>query len=503
MSPSTETGGVPRLSPLWSWLLFLPLLVYGLTLAATWPSAALVVDEQSYLTAAAAFAEGDKTLHRWALAPLREVTEPASRYVPGLSALMTPVVALFGWRGAFAVPLLGLLLGVLATTRLLRAQRLPPEAVALVWLYVPTFALSRLAMSDMPSLAVVAGSLALFWREDGPRVQGRRLLAGVLAGVSLSLRETNPLVLAPFFAQALWRRERGVPALVVGGLLGLAVRPALSAWAFGDPWAVKPPGYGFAWATVTTGGPLYLLLSCVALPLGLPAALRYRGERAGALQVSVLALLGLYSCYTYTAAESGPAQRLLLVGRFVLPLVPVLTVAVAWSWADLLRRRTGDAAAEPVARAARLRQAALVVALVAGCVWAVGANLGLARRDRAAGAVGAQLADLIPEGAVVICQVGQDDKLLGVTRRHVRPAPLAALRPAHLAAVQARAATERRSVLVMLHERHESAHWRGVSARAAAQVTAAVGARAPALDAALPGPRRVRVWRLDPPAVSP
>lgn len=84
--------------------------------------------------------------------------------------LMAPWVALFGWRGAFAIPVLSLALSILITARWLRGEG-PSTLFALLILgFAPSLVLGRVAISDMPSGPVVALGLWLFWRglDRGP-----------------------------------------------------------------------------------------------------------------------------------------------------------------------------------------------------------------------------------------------------------------------------------------------------------------------------------------------
>src|SRR5207248_10259471 len=98
-------------------------------------------------------------------------------------------------------------------------------------------------------------------------------------GASVLLRETNALFLAPFIAGSLVRRERGALALSLGAAAGLALRPLASQLAFGDPFFTKVHGYGWSLQAALHNLPLCLFGAAVLVPLGLVAALGYRGPR--------------------------------------------------------------------------------------------------------------------------------------------------------------------------------------------------------------------------------
>jgi 4-amino-4-deoxy-L-arabinose transferase-like glycosyltransferase len=83
--------------------------------------------------------------------------------------------------------------------------------------YLPSLVLGRVAQSDMPSTALAALALWLFWARGSDR-RMRWAASGLVAGLALSVRETNALLFAPLYLGALIRREGGTWALIAGGL---------------------------------------------------------------------------------------------------------------------------------------------------------------------------------------------------------------------------------------------------------------------------------------------
>jgi len=197
-----------------------------------------------------------------------------------------------GWRASFLASALALLATVLLTARWLACEGRSPLFALLLLGFPSAVAYGRMATSDVPSAAVVAAGLLLFWRGlDGAR--GAWLAAGFLAGASTLLRESNVLPFAPLFAGALLRRDRGWPALAAGGALGLALRGGASWWTWGDPLYVKEAGYGFAPANVLANLDVDALGLLVFVPGGLLVAAAYRGRR----RPEVLAALALYVAF--------------------------------------------------------------------------------------------------------------------------------------------------------------------------------------------------------------
>ena len=214
-------------------------LIYLLGLACFYPASIVIKDEVNYLEPAYAFSKGSLCLDKVSALTGEVYCQPSGRYLPGLAAVMAPFVELFGWRGAYIVPALAVAVATLCTGVWLRAAGRSPLFALIVLGYPPVLVLGRTAMSDVPSTALAALGLWLFWTGDGDR-RGRWLASGFVAGVSLSFRETNALLFAPLYLGALIRRESGVGMLVAGGIAGSLVRPLLTAIVFGDPLYVFP-----------------------------------------------------------------------------------------------------------------------------------------------------------------------------------------------------------------------------------------------------------------------
>jgi hypothetical protein len=107
-------------------LVGLALVVYSAGFFAFYPNAITNTDEACYIRQAAAFSRGEvrvPSVHPVAGSPTEEVV---SWYPPGLSALMTPAVKLWGWRGAFAVSWLSVIAVVLINGASCKTSRLPP-----------------------------------------------------------------------------------------------------------------------------------------------------------------------------------------------------------------------------------------------------------------------------------------------------------------------------------------------------------------------------------------
>jgi hypothetical protein len=293
------------------------------------PRVLLVVDEFQYVGQAVAFARGSLSL------PETDPIIPAnhlrvvSNFPPGTSLLQTPLVAIAGWRGAMALSLLSVIAATLITMRWLRETD-HDEAFALL---APAFFgvafFGRLAMSDVPTAAIVATSLWLVWRAEG-RSWSWSFLAGLTAGLSLLFRETNAVLLAPILFGALLRKKCVPWAVVLGGVIGVAVRLAISKEMFGSAFYFRDSGYGFSLASLRHTLPQYAVILFVMFPLGTLLPFFYRGPRRAEIVTAVALYVALFLCYEYdSAAENGVLKGLILTSRYMVPAVPLLAFMAA------------------------------------------------------------------------------------------------------------------------------------------------------------------------------
>jgi 4-amino-4-deoxy-L-arabinose transferase-like glycosyltransferase len=345
------------------------LAVYAVGFLVFFPSVLGVSDESLYVRQAVAFASGHLTVPE--TNPLTGATSQVvpSPYPIGTSLLQTPFVAVGGWRCAAILSLICLIIAVLILTRWLAEDGKSP-LYALLFLGFPSvLVLGRVAMSDMPSAALLTLTMWLLLRKAGRR-RVNWALAGFVAGASLLLRETNALFVAPLFIGAVLGREEGTVALILGGVVGTGLRLLASLLVFGSAFHARNPVYGWSLSAIPHNAPLYLLALTVLVPGGLIAVAFYRGERRRALQATVLCVLLFFSAYEYAGHESGLLKQLVLSTRFMIPLVPLITLAMAdvvpRAWAALLRRGEGVARLLTVLRSWAV--GGWVVAVCAACV---------------------------------------------------------------------------------------------------------------------------------------
>jgi hypothetical protein len=328
-------------------------LLYGVGFLAFYPNSVTNDDESGYMRQTLLLLEGKSSIPK--LNALTGETEDffPSKYPYGTALLMSVPVAIAGWRGAYVVPCLSLLAGVLLLGRWLQQEGRSPLFALLLLGYPPNLVMGRVTMSDVPSLFIVIFGLWLFWRGIG-RSWRWWLASGFVAGGSMLFRESNPIPFAPFFAGALLRRERNTWALVVGGIAGLGLRVAANTYFLHNPFHYRS-AYVLALSTLPERLPIYALALLVFVPGGLVLALLYRGRRWPELCISVAGFVIAYLIQFYYTFTTSTAKNMVVTPRYVIPIVPVIVFGMAESVSRLWSRWLEGA---PEARRERLRTVA-------------------------------------------------------------------------------------------------------------------------------------------------
>jgi len=319
-------------------------LSYVVGLALYPPRVLTVVDEDRYVSQALAFARGAPVIEGSGIVVPPVQVRAISDYPPGTSLLQTPFVAAFGWRGAILVSLASLILATLFTAAWLRDAGKPVGFA----LFVPGFAavpvFGRIAMSDMPSGALVAFVCWSLWKSESGNTRWS-VVTGLAAGASLLLREPLAVLLAPLLLGAVIRRRARAVPLFLGGAVGVTLRLVLSKVLFGSAVYVRDSGITFSLGSLAHTIPVYAAILLVMFPMGALLPFFYRGQRRLEVVVAVVAYVLLFLLYDYDVIRGqGPVKGLLLAARFMIPVVPLLAWMAADVWPRILNR--GGARAE-------------------------------------------------------------------------------------------------------------------------------------------------------------
>ncbi len=373
-----------RLSPN-SRLMYAVLGAYALGFLVFWPRVLMVVDEERYVSQALAFARGAVAIPGAGILFPAPGVSTISNFPPGTSLLQTPFVWALGWRGAALLSVIALAVCTLVTARWLRDCGRNPGFALLIPAFLPVALFGRVAMSDVPSAALVAIACWALWRAQGST--GLSLLAGFCVGVSVLFRETLFVLLAPLLAGALLRRSGVTWALACGFLAGGLTRLGVSELLFDAAAFVRDPGYGFSLSSLRHTLPVYAVVLLVMFPGAALLPVFYRGSRRAELVTGASLYVATFLLYGYDGIRlNGPAKGLVLMSRFMVPLVPVLAFMAADVWPRVWRRmRAGSADDRTVVLLTRAgAMAAIALALgVHLMAWRQEADAALIVRDLA------------------------------------------------------------------------------------------------------------------------
>lgn len=327
-----RSSGTP---PQW---LYAVLAAYVVGFAIFWPRALLVVDEERYVSQAIAFAQGHTTIQGAEILVPPKRLKMISDYPPGTSLLQTPLVWALGWRGAALLSVLSLVGASLLTARWLKMTGKNEEFAIVVPAFLGTALFGRIAMSDVPAAALVAGFCYTLWRSDG----GRRVPsfgAGFLGGVALLVREPISLLVAPLALGAMLRRRVRPTPMLLGGLFALALRFVLAKAFFGSALYVRDPAAGFSLHSLERTVPVYSVILLVLFPAGALLPFLYRGPRRFEMVSAAALYVALFLLYDWDAVRGqGTLKGVLLSARFMVPLLPILAFMAADVWPRLVAR---------------------------------------------------------------------------------------------------------------------------------------------------------------------
>jgi hypothetical protein len=236
----------------------------------------------------------------------------------------TPVVRLFGLRGAYVIPAIAFLLlapALRKTAEVLRLSVSPGVLGFIATVGSPLLFYALEFWEHTPAVALLAFSTWLVFSalEDGPA--SRAMLGGVLAGFAVTLRPEAGCYVAGLLAAVSWHsRKRWFPtgvALMVGVALALVLQGFVLAMHSGSPWGVhlganmvalrdgwvlKRVAYAATWLNANTW---FALAGLTSIALSLVGAI------AGASRVSpVLGVLGSGAIAICAARACFPRESL-------------------------------------------------------------------------------------------------------------------------------------------------------------------------------------------------
>ncbi len=139
--------------------------MYAVGFALFYPATVTVADEGTYIRQAQLMRQGSTSIEL--VNPFTgEPSElrPINGYPLGTALFLLPFVSIGGREAACLLSLVCTLAGIAITGRWLKEQEYSPLWAVLLLSYPATIVMGRVAMSEAPSLLVVALGLWLTWR---------------------------------------------------------------------------------------------------------------------------------------------------------------------------------------------------------------------------------------------------------------------------------------------------------------------------------------------------
>jgi hypothetical protein len=468
------------------------LLLYALGFLIWYPSPFPTnTDESMFLTQTRLLLEGRATTEK--IDPFTgERFEFLRRPYPnGLPALMAPFMWLGGVRGAYLLPPLSLVAAVLLLGAWLREQGYSPVFALLALGFVPTLVMGRVAMTDVPSLAIVTLGLWLFWR-GLDRGWLWWLASAFVAGSAMTVRPTNCLPFIGLYAGTVLRREPRCLALIAGGLMGLGVRLLATYLQHGDPFFERG-AYPLDLASIGERLPLHLLALLVLVPGGLVAASAYRGRRRPEVIFSVWLYFAFYLFQEYSTDTTSLAKRIVLALRYFIELLPLLVLGMADAVPRALRAlrsRLPDASWTAVVRVAAL---ALVAWLIGLSVASVAVHAYLDRWSAGQAAIAQAIQEHTGDDTVVITNPEATYKFMRQADRRYQYVSNWVVTPEEVTQLVDRHG----EVFIVLLDRTDSDYWRERSQQHDVFIASLEQEPVLELDRAFSPTDRLRIWRLD------
>lgn len=300
-----------------------------------YPNHFLIADETVYFDQAMAWSAGARTLQHCPPCPGACTADLPGDYPAGTALLAVPFLWLIGPSGVFWCGLTAWLAGIWGIFRALAAAKKDALWAVYPWFFLPGIILTRTLMSDLPGFALAA--LFIWGYSNGVRKPICHFGAGAAAGLSLLFRETNLLWALPFLLSASVRKTPERRLLWAGFGVGLLPR-LVSGWVlYGHPLYIRDPGISFSISHLPGQLGLYFLVLLVVAPGGLyllwKSSWRYRVETWATIGL----YLAVYGCYGYDALAKSGYKGLILQARYLLPLLPLLSLAAAHSSVGLAR----------------------------------------------------------------------------------------------------------------------------------------------------------------------
>ncbi len=294
----------------------------------TFPTGWLISDVYSYMNQGIAIVNGEKLLSYTDAVFKEAIPYNHTSYPLGNSFWIAFWTKLCGLRYVYFGSLFSVVLCIFLVNRVLAEKSFFRLAILLVFFYPSLAFFSNSLMSSIPSLLIISTFFYyLFIYEESGK---KWFILSFIAALSFWVRETNLVLLGSICLIHFFQDRRWFVYYVGGAFSGFLPRIISSYYYYGDPFHYVL-AEDFSIHNFINNISVYAILLLCFMPLGLWFIGKYRGRYFLPLIISTSLFILMYAFYSFNATVySGFKKGIILMGRFMIPILPVFIISVGW-----------------------------------------------------------------------------------------------------------------------------------------------------------------------------
>jgi hypothetical protein len=304
----------------------------------TFPSGWLISDEYSYLNQGIALARGENSLSFIDAISKESIPYKGTDYPLGNAFWIAFWIKVCGLNYAYIGSLISVLASAFIIYKILAKESLYKFSLVLLFVYPSLAFFSNSFMSCMPSLLAVSIFMYVLFHANE---SGKKwFILSFIAAISFWIRETNIVLLGSICIIHFLQDRRWFLFYVGGTIIGFLPRMISSYYLYNDP-LYYVLGENFSIYNFISNVGVYGILLLCFMPLGLFFIKSYRGRYFLPLQISTLLFILMYLFYSFNSTMySGFYKGIILMGRFLIPLLPIYIISVGWYFQKAERNKT-------------------------------------------------------------------------------------------------------------------------------------------------------------------
>ncbi|MEM9548828.1 MAG: hypothetical protein AAGA77_22780 [Bacteroidota bacterium] len=292
------------------------------------PQGWLVSDVYSYLNQGMAIAAGQDVLTYIDAVTQKVIPYSVTQYPLGNSFWIAFWIKLCGTYFVYLGSLASVLTSAFLLHKVLHKESFFTPAVLLLFLYPSLAFFSRSLMSSIPSILLI--TVFLYFLFKSKESHKKWFLLSFIAALSIWIRETNVVLLGSICLIHFFQHRRWFLSYAAGAISGTFPRLFTSNYYYGDPFYYVL-GENFSILHVVDNLGVYTILLMCFMPLGLYFFVKYRGRYFLPVILSTTIYILVYLFYSFNATRySGFSKGIILMGRFMIPLLPFYILSVGW-----------------------------------------------------------------------------------------------------------------------------------------------------------------------------